>query len=87
MNNILNNNDNNLIHVTEKTFNYDNTGLDGMINDAKKRQKTYDDALTENNYDNTILENFKDKDRKQICNSLIEEHQKEKEVYEIAKKL
>lgn len=81
------NNDNNLIHVTEKDFDYDNTGLDGMIKDAIKRQKTYEYALTENNYDNTILENFKDKDRKQICNSLIEEHQKEKEVYEIAKKL
>ena len=87
MNNILNNNDNNLIHVTEKTFNYDNTGLDGMIKDAIKRQKTYEDVLKNKDYDDTILKTFEDKDRESLCKSLIKEHQKEQKVYEIAKKL
>lgn len=79
------NNDNNLIHVTEKDFDYDNTGLDGMIKDAIKRQKSYEDALKNKDYDDTILKTFEDKDRESLCKSLIKEHQKE--VYEIAKKL
>lgn len=58
-----------------------------MIKDAIKRQKSYEDALKNKDYDDTILKTFEDKDRESLCKSLIKEHQKEKEVYEIAKKL
>lgn len=78
---------NKIKHVIENEFDYDNKGLNGMIEDALKRKVIYENALTNDCYKNTILEKFNDADKRAICESLVNEHQREQKVYEIAKGL
>lgn len=76
----------NVIHIPNKNLKLDNQGLSGMIIDAKKRLSVYESARQNNDYDNTILCNFNDADKKDLCEFLINEHKNETEVFEIAKR-
>ncbi len=60
-------------------------GLDEIIEDAKKRLSAYENAIKTGNYENTILSSFADAYKKQLCESLLNEHTNEIEVYKMAK--
>lgn len=75
-----------IIHIPNKKLEIDNKGLDGMKEDATRRLSVYEGALKIGNYENTILSRFADSDWEGLCNSLINEHKNEVEVYKMAKK-
>lgn len=74
-----------ILHIPDRNLEIDNKGLDGMIEDALNRLSAYEAALKTGNYENTILSGFTDSDQESLCNSLINEHKNEIEVYKMAR--
>lgn len=87
MNSLTNEIQGNRMYFKGSEFQTDNAGLDGMIQEAKKRITRYKDANLEGDYHNTIFERFSPDERKSLCDSIIEEHEKEQRIYGVAKQL
>lgn len=87
MNSLLNSSQGNRIDFKNNTFETDDTGLGGMILDANKRVNKYKNAMVTGNYKDTIFDRFLPDEREDRCKFVIEEHEKESRIYNIAKQM